>query len=77
MLAMFLLINMVTLSFALPVMALEAVAVEPVAVTTVTEQEITPRTNMTRTYWRTYNGQLQMRVWSITNGRWMTDWMDL
>ena len=71
----FLLINMITLSFAVPVMATEAVVVEPVNMEI--EQEVTPRTEMTQTFWRTYNGQLQMRVWSITNGRWLTDWMDL
>ena len=28
----------------------------------------------TQIYWRTMNGRLQFRVWSITNGRWLTDW---
>jgi hypothetical protein len=35
---------------------------------------VAPTTEMTRIYWRTYDGQLQFRVWSITNGRWITDW---
>ena len=71
----FLLISMMMLSFAVPVMAAEAIVVEPVNIEI--EQEVTPRTEMTQIFWRTYDGQLQMRVWSITNGRWLTDWMDL
>ena len=32
---------------------------------------------MTQIFWRTTStGQLQFRVWSITNGRWLTDWLN-
>lgn len=26
-------------------------------------------------YYRTYKGREQMRLWSITEGRWVTDWI--
>lgn len=38
------------------------------------EQDISPHTEMTRIALRTYNGVLEFRVWSITNGRWLTEW---
>jgi hypothetical protein len=28
-------------------------------------------------YFRTVNGIRQMRLWSITYGRWLTDWIDI
>lgn len=28
-------------------------------------------------YFRTYMGRNQMRLWSITYGRWLTDWIDI
>jgi len=28
-------------------------------------------------YFRTYNGMAQMRLWSITYRRWLTDWIDI
>ena len=31
----------------------------------------------TQIFWRTMNGQLQFRVWSITYGYWKTDWIDM
>lgn len=27
-------------------------------------------------YYRTYNGVLQMRLWSVTYGYWLTDWIN-
>jgi len=72
----FLLICVIALSVATPVMANQAtVSVEPV--NAVSEQGISPHTEMTRMYWRTYHGSLQWRLWSMTNARWMTDWTDL
>jgi len=64
--------SLMALSFAVPAMAADAVAVEPTYAAA--EQEIAPRTEMTQFFWRTYNGQLQFRIWSITNGRWLTEW---
>lgn len=71
----FLLISMMALSFAVPAMAAEAVVTDQISAEA--EQEIAPRTEMTRIYFRNYNGRPQARVWSITNGRWITDWMYL
>ena len=65
----------VALSFAVPVMAANVVAPEPVSVVIEQEQEITPFGELTRFYFRTYGGVLQARVWSITNGRWLTNWV--
>jgi hypothetical protein len=28
-------------------------------------------------YYRTYNGKEQRRLWSITEGKWLTDWLDV
>ena len=61
------------LSVAVPAMAeVEATTIEQIY--TVAEQEIVPATEMTRIYWRNHYGVLQFRVWSITNGRWITEW---
>lgn len=69
-----LLIMLMAFTFAIPAMATEVVVV-PVEVTG--EQTVTPHTEMTRAYFRTYRGQLQMRIWSMTNGRWLTDWINI
>jgi hypothetical protein len=68
----FLIIGVIALSFATPAMATVAVITEPVNI--VVEEENSINTEMTQFYWRTYNGRLQYRVWSITYGRWITDW---
>lgn len=31
----------------------------------------------TKTYYRTVNGRKQMRVWSVTYSKWLTDWIDI
>ena len=28
-------------------------------------------------YFRTFNGMKQMRLWSLTYGRWLTPWIDI
>lgn len=28
-------------------------------------------------YFRVWNGRNQMRLWSLTYGRWLTDWIDI
>lgn len=28
-------------------------------------------------YYRIYNGRYQMRLWSLTYGKWLTDWIDI
>ena len=67
-----LLVCVMTLAFAMPTMASD---VSMVMVTAEIEEPITPFHELTRIYWRTYRGELQMRVWGITSGRWLTDWM--
>lgn len=39
------------------------------------EEEVAPRAEETVWYFRNYNGQLQKRLWSITEEKWLTDWM--
>lgn len=38
-------------------------------------EEIT-RVEEFKWYYRTYNGHCQMRLWSLTYGYWVTDWID-
>ena len=40
-------------------------------------QGFEPLTEMVQVVWRNYFGQLQWRVWSVTNGKWLTEWADL
>ena len=37
---------------------------------------VQPRDVQTKWFYRTYNCQKQMRLWSITDGCWLTDWID-
>jgi len=73
----FLLVGMMAFSLAITTTATEVVAMTnttaPIIVTA--EQDISPFHEFTQIYWRWHNGHLQMRVWSITNGRWLTDWI--
>lgn len=39
--------------------------------------ETTPMAEETVWYTRVYNGQLQKRLWSITEGKWLTDWINV
>jgi len=39
--------------------------------------EIIPLTEQTQIHWRTTSaGVLQFRVWGLTSGRWLTDWIN-
>lgn len=42
----------------------------------VQEEGIMPLAEQTQWYYRTYNGQRQKRLWSLTRGIWLTDWMN-
>lgn len=56
-----------------------AFAVNP-RVQPVTQQEtsaVEPRAEETIWYYRTIDGVKQMRLWSLTYGRWLTDWITL
>lgn len=52
------------------------VPVEPIAVTGA-EEGISPQAEETIWYTRQYNGKMQKRLWSITHGCWLTDWIDI
>lgn len=39
--------------------------------------EVEPRAEQTTWYFRTIDGKNQMRLWSITEGKWLTDWIDM
>jgi len=71
-------VMVMALSFAVPVMAADVLPVAAVDVVESDLVEITPFNEMTRIYWRwaPHNPErLQFRVWSVTNGRWITDWL--
>ena len=38
---------------------------------------VTEEIEETQIFWRTMNGQLQYRVWSLTYGYWKTDWINM
>ena len=46
-------------------------------VSTVEESGVTPASEETVWRQRIYNGMLQKRLWSITYGKWLTDWIDV
>lgn len=54
----------------------------PVTATTISpysindENIILPLAEEVEWIYRTYNGVLQMRLWSNTQGCWLTDWID-
>ena len=50
---------------------------EPPAGVETENSEIQPRGEETRWYFREIDGVTQMRLWSITNGIWLTDWITL
>ena len=61
------------LLFAMPVMASNVSVVVPVNMENY--EIISPHNEMTQIYLKNAgNGRIYMRVWSITNGRWITDW---
>jgi hypothetical protein len=64
------------LSFAVPAIANDAVVAEVVYVS-VGQEDITPFSEHTRSYFRWSVcgcGRLQMRVWGMTSGTWLTPW---
>ena len=72
-----LLVLLMALSFTVPAMAANATGAEEVNVKadyTEAYEGIVPFNEQLQFFWRTYQGQLQFRIWSITNGRWLNDW---
>lgn len=57
--------------------ALAAQAVPPVQPTSVEDDGVAPHVEETVWYKRFYEGRWQKRLWSITYGRWLTDWIDM
>lgn len=53
-----------------------ATEIQPTLTVTSCNEQITPRTEETVWVVREYNGKKQMRLWSITRGIWLTDWID-
>lgn len=37
---------------------------------------VEPKSEELKYYFRIYNGKWQYRIWSVTYGRWVTDWID-
>ncbi|MBE6968193.1 MAG: hypothetical protein E7444_07140 [Ruminococcaceae bacterium] len=48
---------------------------EPPAGVEAENSEIQPRGEETRWYFREIDGVKQARLWSLTYGRWLTDWI--
>jgi len=63
-----------TLLFATGTAPIVSTAASPALVQDVTENSA--RTIETKWYYRTYNGVYQKRLWSLTDQKWLTDWMD-
>ena len=80
-LLVFLLASLMLISLAVPAMAVDAISVPPAGIS---EHELMEkagiemelRSEQTQIHWRTFNGVLQFRVWGLTSGRWLTDWID-
>ena len=70
-------VGILALSFAVPVMATENVTTVSVYETIEVGSENSLQTEMTQIVLRVCVdcGRLQFRVWSLTNGRWITDWL--
>lgn len=55
---------------------LAAEVVPPVQPTAVKDDGVSPQTEETEWRVRWYEGRRQRRLWSITYGRWLTEWED-
>lgn len=66
---------LVTLSLLFSICSLPTFAAEPNPAESQSTTE--SRTSEVVWYTRTYNGKLQKRLWSITYGVWLTDWIDV
>lgn len=73
-----LLVLVLSLSIAVPAFAdgLEAPDGSDVEIIAVKPGDST-RAEETCWYYRVHNGMAQMRKWSITYGKWLTDWIDI
>lgn len=57
--------------------AMAADAQLPTAAAQAAGDTAAPQAEETVWYTRMYEGRLQKRLWSITYGRWLTDWIDV
>jgi len=77
----FLLAGLMLVSLTTPALAVE----ETLAPMGISEQdlmqqssvEMEPFTEQTQIHWRTFQGQLQFRVWGVTSARWLTPWTNV
>lgn len=60
-------------SLCAPVSAMEPEVRQPEKIST---GEVEPQWEQTRWYYRDLYGKRQKRLWSITEGKWLTDWID-
>jgi len=69
----------IVLCLSLPIAAFADVANDPADQTVLTESiEGEPtRAEETCWYFRVWNGRTQMRLWSITYRKWLTEWIDI
>ena len=72
---MLLMCIMSILSVEVPVCASGSSSMDMSVNTVLNSKEV--KINQTKWYYRTYNGREQKRLWSITEGKWLTDWMDI
>lgn len=56
---------------------LNVLPVKAISTLSATTQFISPHAEDTKWYYRSYNGQIQKRLWSVTENKWLTDWMPL
>lgn len=59
------------------IMGATAFAVEPPETVSGADTVITPQTEEVEWVFRVYYGVTQKRLWSITYGKWLTDWIDI
>ena len=63
-----------TLSFLTPVIASDVSAIVPITAEN-QESNVVPFNEQTQLVFQWFDGVLYFRVWSLTNGRWLTDWV--
>lgn len=68
-----LLVVILVLLFAVPALAADAESVP--APTAVGDGDVSPQAEVTKWYFRLHDGEYQKRLWSVTYGYWITDWM--
>lgn len=70
------LLVLVSTAFSFCVSAAPIIENESVLPASVDENEASPRAEQTQWVYRVYEGRLQKRLWSNTQGIWLTDWID-